>query len=48
MKKDNGDFENSNKCWICENDFMDTDVKVRDQVCKVLRIEIETSMVNKS
>ena len=25
------DFENSTKCWICENDSLDvTDVKVRD------------------
>ena len=29
-KKDNQDFENSTKCWICDNDYVDTDVKVRD------------------
>ena len=29
-KKDNKDFENSNKCWICDNDYNDGDVKVRD------------------
>ena len=29
-KKDNEDFENSTKFWICDNDYIDTDVKVRD------------------
>ena len=30
-KKDNNeDFENSAKCWICDNDYVDGDVKVRD------------------
>ena len=29
-KKDNGDFENSTKHWICGNDCVDNDVKVRD------------------
>ena len=29
-KKDNEDFENSTKCWICDNDNIDNDVKVRD------------------
>ena len=24
------DFENSVKCWICDNDYVDGDVKVRD------------------
>ena len=28
-KKDNEDFENSNKCWICDKDCTDNDVKVR-------------------
>ena len=27
--KDNEDFENSTKCWICYNDYIDNDVKVR-------------------
>ena len=27
-EKDNEDFENSTKCWICDNDNIDTDVKV--------------------
>ena len=29
-KKDNEDFDNSTKCWICDNDYIDNDVKVRD------------------
>ena len=29
-KEDNEDFENSIKCWICDNDYIDTDVKLRD------------------
>ena len=28
-KEDNEDFENSTKCWICDNDYIG-DVKVRD------------------
>ena len=28
--KDNEDFKNSTKCWICDNDYVDSDVKVRD------------------
>ena len=29
-KEDNENFENSTKCWICVNDYFDSDVKVRD------------------
>ena len=29
-KEDNEDFKNSSKCSIRDNDFIDTDVKVRD------------------
>ena len=29
-KKDNEDFENSTKCWIFDNDYIDGDVKVSD------------------
>ena len=29
-KKDNEDFENSTKCWICDNAYFDGNVKVRD------------------
>ena len=28
-KEDNEDFNNITKCWICDNDYTDTDVKVR-------------------
>ena len=29
-KKDNEEFEESTKFWICDNDYIDNDVKVRD------------------
>ena len=29
-KKDNKDLENSTKCWICDNGYINPDVKVRD------------------
>ena len=29
-KEGNEDFKNSTKCWICDNDYTDTDVKVID------------------
>ena len=29
-KKDNKDFKNSTKCLICDNTYVDNDVKVRD------------------
>ena len=29
-KEGNEDFENSTKCWICDNDYIDGDLKVRD------------------
>ena len=29
-KEDNQDFKNSTKCLICDNDYVDNDVKVRD------------------
>ena len=51
-KEDNEDFENSTKCWICDNDYIDTDVKVRDychitgKYREVLDIEIVISMLN--
>ena len=28
-KEDNVDVENSTKCWICDNDYIDSDIKVR-------------------
>ena len=30
MTKDNEDFENATKCWICDNFYFDGDVEVRD------------------
>ena len=35
-KKEIEDFKNSTKCWICDNDYIDTDVKVRDH-CHITR-----------
>ena len=29
-KKDKEDFKNCTKCWICGNDYIDNNVKVRD------------------
>ena len=29
-KKDDEDFENSIKYWFCDNDYVDSDTKVRD------------------
>ena len=29
-KEDNEDFKNSTKCWICDNDYVDNDVKITD------------------
>ena len=29
IKKENDNFEKSIKCWICDNDYIDNDVKVR-------------------
>ena len=28
-KEDNEDFKNSAKCQICDNDYIDTDIKVK-------------------
>ena len=30
IKKDNDNFQNSTKCWICDNHYINGDVKVRD------------------
>ena len=29
-KEDNENFKNFSKCWICDIDYVDNDVKVRD------------------
>ena len=34
IKEDNEDFENSAKCWIYDNYYIDGDVKVRDH-CRI-------------
>ena len=36
-KKGNEDIENSTKCWICDNDCIDGDVKIRDH-CHITRL----------
>ena len=28
--KDNEDFENSTKCWICDHDYIESNFKVRN------------------
>ena len=30
IKEDNEVFNNSTKCWFCENDYVDNDIKVKD------------------
>ena len=35
-KEENQDFKNSTKCWICDNYYIDNDVKVRDH-CHIAR-----------
>ena len=30
-KVDNQNVKKSTKCWICDNDYVDNDVKVRDR-----------------
>ena len=37
-KEDNEHFKNSIKCWICDNDHVDNDVKVIDY-CHIENIE---------
>ena len=50
-KRFNEDFENLTKCWICDNDHIDNDVKVKGH-CHIkgkyrrLHIEIVRSMLN--
>ena len=29
-QEDNEDFENSTRCWVCDNYYIDSDVKLRD------------------
>ena len=45
-KSDDEDFENFTKYWICDNDYADDDVKVRDH-CHIIGrgSAIETAVV---
>ena len=36
-KKDNRDFKKSTKWWICDNTYVDGDVKVRDHFTEIYR-----------
>ena len=36
-KKDDQNFKNSTKCWICDNDYVGGGVKVRDH-CHIMQI----------
>ena len=36
-KEDNEDFKNSTKCWIYDNTYVGSDVKVRDH-CHITEI----------
>ena len=45
-KEDNEDFKNSTKCWICHNDYIDGDVKLRDHCRMAPRIEILISILD--
>ena len=38
-EKDNEDFKKSAKCWICDNTYVDGDVKVRLS-CHIENIEV--------
>ena len=37
-KKDNKDFKNSTKCWICDNGYVNGDVKVRS-FCHIISLK---------
>ena len=38
-KENNENFKNSTKCWICDNDYIDNDVKVRDHFISLENID---------
>ena len=47
MKKEsNEDLKNSTKCWICDNGYIDTDDKVRDN-CHIIvkNVNIKISVI---
>ena len=35
-KEGNEEFQSSTKCWICDNDYVDNDVKVRNH-CQITK-----------
>ena len=41
IKEDNEDFKNFTKCCMCDNDYVNNDVKVRDY-CDIQALRIET------
>ena len=49
-KRNNEDFENSAKCWICGNDYVENDAQVGNHCVishiEALPIEIVISMLN--
>ena len=48
-KKDDKDFENSTKCWTCDNAYDEGYVKVRENIeenIEVLHIEIVISTLS--
>ena len=38
-KENNENFKNSTKCWTCDNDYIDNDVKVRDHFISLENID---------
>ena len=46
--EDNGGFKNSTRDWICDNDYTDNDVKLRDHchIIEALHTEIAISVLN--
>ena len=43
-KKDNEKFESSTKCWICDNAFVESNVKVRDHYHVTKKIESQSKL----
>ena len=41
IKEDHQDFENSTKCWICDNAYVDGDVKVRGSAHRQCNIYVK-------
>ena len=51
-KEENANFKNYTKCWICDNDYIDNDIRVRIagklslENIAALHIEIVISILN--